>query len=82
MFVELVRCLVITVVVAGLAVQVGTLGWTGATLLGFSLWIGFPVVLWTGAIIWENVPVKLAAVHAGDWLVKLVVVAVIVSVWR
>ena len=45
LFVELVRCLVIAVVVAGLAVQVGTLGWTGATLLGFSLWIGFPVVL-------------------------------------
>jgi hypothetical protein len=28
------------------------------------------------------VPWKLAAIHAGDWLVKLVVVTVIVSLWR
>jgi hypothetical protein len=26
--------------------------------------------------------VRLAALHAGDWLVKLLVVAVIVSVWQ
>jgi hypothetical protein len=28
------------------------------------------------------VPWKLTTIHAGDWLVKLVVVAVIVGVWR
>jgi hypothetical protein len=33
-------------------------------------------------MIWENTPGKLAAIHAGDWLVKLLVVAVIVSVWQ
>jgi hypothetical protein len=33
-------------------------------------------------VIHENTPWKLAAIHAGDWLVKLLVVAVIVSVWR
>ena len=30
----------------------------------------------------ERAPWKLAAIHAGDWLVKLLVVTVIVSVWR
>ena len=30
----------------------------------------------------ERTPWKLAAIHAGDWLVKLAVVAVIVSVWQ
>jgi hypothetical protein len=30
---------------------------------------------------WEKVPPKLAAIHAGDWLLKLLVIAVIVSVW-
>jgi hypothetical protein len=29
---------------------------------------------------WENVPWRLAALHAGDWLVKLLLVAVIVTV--
>ena len=27
-------------------------------------------------------PARLAAIHGGDWLVKLLVVAVIVSVWQ
>jgi hypothetical protein len=39
-------------------------------------------VLWTGAIVEENTPWRLAAIHAGDWLAKLLAVAVIVSVWQ
>jgi len=39
-------------------------------------------VLWTGALIWENTPWKLAALHGGDWLAKLLAVALIVSVWQ
>ncbi|MGH7316977.1 MAG: DUF1761 domain-containing protein [Candidatus Rokuibacteriota bacterium] len=50
--------------------------------LGLGLWIGFPVVLLTGSVVWENVPPKLAAIHSGDWLLKFLVIAVIVSVWR
>jgi hypothetical protein len=37
---------------------------------------------WVGSMLWENVPLKMAAIHAGDWLVKLVLIAVIVGVWR
>ena len=51
----------------------------GGLLLGVALWVGFPFVLWTGAILWENTPWRLAALHAGDWLVKLLVVGVLVS---
>ena len=41
-------------------------------------------VAWIGAVIGENVPPPptLAAVHGGDWFVKLVIVAAIVGVWR
>lgn len=80
--VEFLRCLVIAVVVAGLAEIADVDEWTGGLLLGLVLWIGFPFVLWVGAVIHENTPVKLAAIHAGDWLVKLIVVAVIVSGWQ
>jgi hypothetical protein len=66
-------------VVAGLAAQGEIDDWTGGLLLGLALWIGFPLVLWTGALIHENTPWRLAAIHAGDWLVKLLVVAMIVS---
>jgi hypothetical protein len=80
--VELLRSLTVATVVAGLASQGGIDEWSGGLLLGLSLWIGFPVVLWTGALIWENTPWKLAALHGGDWLAKLLVVALIVSVWQ
>lgn len=78
---ELLRTLVLTAVVAGLASETGADDWTGGLLLGIALWIGFPLVLWVGAMLHERTPWKLAAIHAGDWLLKLPVVAVVVSVW-
>jgi hypothetical protein len=78
--VEVLRCLVLAAVVAGLASQIDIDEWTGGLLLGLVLWVGFPFVLWTGAVIHENTPVRLAALHAGDWLLKLVLIGVIVVV--
>jgi hypothetical protein len=78
--VELLRCGVLALVVAGLASQGDIDEWSGGLLLGLAIWIGFPLVLWTGALIHENTPGKLAAIHAGDWLVKLLLIAVIVAV--
>lgn len=79
---ELARSLVVAVVLAVLADQIGIAGWSGAVALGLLLWIGFPAVLLTGSVLHENVPQRLAAIHAGDWLVKLVAIAVIVGVWQ
>ena len=78
--VELLRGLILAAVVAGLASQGKISDAGGGLLLGAALWIGFPFVLWIGAMIWENTAWRLAALHAGDWVVKLLVVAVIVSV--
>ena len=80
--VEVARSLIVAAVVAGLAAQGEIDDWTGGLLLGLALWIGFPFVLWVGAMIWENTPRTLAIIHAGDWLAKLLVVAVIVSIWH
>ena len=82
MAVEFSRCLILAAVIAGLASEAQIEEWTGGLLLGIALWIGFPFVLSTGAVIHENTPLKLAAILAGDWLVKLLAVAVIVSVWQ
>jgi hypothetical protein len=79
---EPVRNLVIASVVAGLAGLVGIVDVAGALQLGFALWIAFPVMILAGAVIHENVPPKLAAIHAGDWLIKLLLIAVVVAVWR
>lgn len=78
---EFGRGLLVAAVVAGLAGRLDLIGWPSAILLGLVLWTGFPAVLLTGSVLWEHVPLRLAALHAGDWLVKLLVVAVIVGVW-
>jgi peptidoglycan/LPS O-acetylase OafA/YrhL len=78
--VEVARCLVIAAVVAGLAARGDVDTWTGGLLLGLVLWIGFPFVLWVGAVIHENTPIRLAAIHGGDWLLKLLLVGTIVAI--
>lgn len=79
--IEFGRGLVVAAVVAILivALDVGVLEGAG---LGVVLWVGFPAVLLIGSVLWEDVPVRLATLHAGDWLVKLLVIAVIISSWR
>ena len=79
---ELLRCLVLAYVIARLAALLGVSSWMGGVHFGFLLWIGFPLILLTGSVLWDNVPWKVAAIHAGDWLVKLLVIPIIVSVWR
>lgn len=80
--VELIRSLVVATVVGCLASKLHLIDWTDGLLLGLTMWVGFPVVLLVGSVVWEKVPPKLAAIHAGDWLLKLLLVSVIVTVWR
>jgi Protein of unknown function (DUF1761) len=80
--IELARNLVVAFVVAWLAGEIGVGDWAQAAMLGFVLWIGFPVVLLTGSVYHEKVPVKLASIHAGDWLLKLVAISMIIAVWQ
>jgi hypothetical protein len=80
--VEVAKHLVVAAVVAGLAAGIGTTAWPTAVLLGLALWVGFPVILLLGSVVHENVPWRLAALHADDWLVKLLLIAVIVGIWK
>ena len=80
--VEIVRSLVVAYVLARFVVLLGVVDWMGAVQLGVWVWIGFPITLLVGSVIWENIPWKLAAIHAGDWLVKILFIVVILGVWR
>lgn len=80
--VEVVRSVLLAFVVATLVRLTHLDGVSGAVHLAALLWIGFPLVLWAGAVTWERVPLRLAAIHAGDWLLKLLVVTAIVTAWR
>ncbi|TMC52482.1 MAG: DUF1761 domain-containing protein [Chloroflexi bacterium] len=82
MAVEIVRTLVVTCVLAHFVVLLGISGWISEVKLGLWLWIGFPFMILVGSVLWDKVPWKLAAIHAGDWLVKLLVMAIILGAWR
>jgi hypothetical protein len=79
--IELTRTFVLGLV---LAYACGLLGITTlyqAALLSFWLWIGFPVVLLVGSVIHEHFAPRLAAIHAGDWLVKLLIFTIVLTFW-
>ncbi|MGH3762618.1 DUF1761 domain-containing protein [Actinophytocola sp.] len=79
---ELMRSLVIA---GSLAVAVGELGIDGVggvLLLAVGVWLAFPVTILTGSVVWDDVPWRLAALHAGDWLLKAVLITLLVGLWR
>ena len=80
--VELTRMFILGLVIAyacGL-LEITTL--QQAALLSFWLWVGFIVVLLTGLVISERFPIKLAIIHAGDWLIRLLIFTILLSMWR
>lgn len=81
MLIELARNLILVVTLAYFVrrLAVSTLG--DAIVLALIFWVGFPLILLTGSVIYEKVPWKLAAIHAGDWLLKLLIMTCILAVW-
>ena len=79
---EFVRYLVIAFVLAYFVVRLGVVDWKGAVQLGLWVGVGFQAMLLIGAVIHENMPWKLYAIHAGDALVKTLLMTVILGVWR
>src|SRR5262245_5648183 len=79
---EFVRGLIIAYVLARFVVLLGVTDWMGAVQLGVWVWIGFQAMLLVGAVIHEDMPWQLYAIHAGDALVKTLLMSVIVGLWR
>ncbi len=79
--IDLVRELVVVYVLARFVNKLRILDWKGAASLGFWMWLGFPVQMLVGASLWDNKPWTLDLIHAGDWLLKMVVTALILAKW-
>ena len=79
---EIARDFVLTYVVARLVARLADADWRSATGLGLWLWIGFPLMLLSGSVMWQGVSWKIGAIHAGDWLAKLLLITAIVGAWR
>ena len=69
--VELLRTLIIAYVFAHCVALFGVRDWDRALRFSIWVWIGFPTMILLGSVAHENVPLQLAAIHAGDWLVKI-----------
>jgi Protein of unknown function (DUF1761) len=70
------QSLVVAFMLAYFVARLGTAGPKDAVRLGFLVWI-FPAMILLGSVVHENVPWMLATIHAGDWLLKLLLMAVI-----
>jgi hypothetical protein len=79
---EFLRSLAVAAVLAVLAAGVDTETWLQGAGLGLVAWAGFPLVILAGSVLHEQYAWPLAAIHLGDWLFKLMLVAAIVSAWR
>ena len=78
--VELVRNLVLATMLDWL-VRNTDVHLDAALLLALALWTAFPVVLLAGSVFHEHVPARLAAIHAGDWLLKLLLITAVLTIW-
>jgi hypothetical protein len=76
---ELLRTMLVAAVFAWVADQADRLVLPDAVPLALALWLGFPVALLTGSVAWERVAPITATMHAGDWLLKLMLIATIVG---
>jgi hypothetical protein len=79
---ELLRTVVVAAAFAWIAGQAHRDTVVGGLPLALVLWLGFPAAILAGSVTWEKVPPVTAAIHAGDWLVKLVLIAAIVGAVR
>jgi len=79
---DLIRTFVTGLVIAYAILMLNIIFLSQALLLGFWLWLGFPVVLLTGSVAHDRLPGALAAIHAGDWLVKILIIVTVLTVWR
>jgi hypothetical protein len=74
------QSLVVASVLAYLVSRLQIVDWRAALRLGVLVWI-FPASILLGSVVHENVPLALAAIHAGDWLAKLLLMSVILGTW-
>jgi hypothetical protein len=75
------QSLVVASVLTYLGSRLGIVDRRAALRLGAMVWI-LPASILLGSVVHENVPPALGAIHAGDWLAKLLLMSVILGTWR
>jgi hypothetical protein len=79
---EFVKNAVLAVALSYFVNQLGLYTLFSVVHLSLLLWIAFPVLILISSVMYEKMPLKLAAIHAGDWLLKLLLMIAILGFWR
>jgi hypothetical protein len=79
---ELLRTFVVALVFAIILSELKQNSLQDSVLLGLRLWLAFPLILLSGSVMWDKVPMKLAAIHAGDWFIKIMLIAIVIGAWH
>jgi Protein of unknown function (DUF1761) len=74
---EILRNLLLAFVITWLIARRQTGRLSESLRLAAMLWLGFPLTLLSGSVLWQNVPLQLALIHAGDWLLKILLMTLI-----
>lgn len=72
------QSLVVALMLAYLVSRLGIADRKAAMGLGTLVWV-FPASILLGSVVHENVPPMLAAIHAGDWLAKLLLMSTVLG---
>ena len=76
-----IRELIASLVLAFLIVRLNLKDWKATTKFMLLLWLAFHAVGMAGAILWDNMQWQLGMVHAGDWLMKMLFMGTILTIW-
>lgn len=76
------RELIASFVLAKLIIHINLFDWKRTVGLMLMLWLAFHAVGMAGAILWDNMQWELGAVHAGDWLMKMVFMGIVLTIWH
>lgn len=68
---EILRNVILALAILWLLTRQRPTRFRSVLVLAGILWIGFPVMLLSGSVMWQNVPPELAIIHCGDWLIKI-----------
>jgi hypothetical protein len=71
-----------SLVLAMLIIRLGLRDWRDTAGVMLLLWFAFHLVGMAGAILWDNMNWKLGAVHAGDWLMKMLFMGITYTIWN
>lgn len=74
---EMLRNLVLAFMISGLLGRLQADRLSSALGLAAMLWVGFPLTLLSGSVLWQNVQPELALIHSGDWLFKILLMTLI-----